>query len=65
VVGAYVALHKTRSAPSYRQGIFSGWRREPRPGKAIPTGVVFLVEEHNKPLRWRGGGSDEKAYWYG
>jgi hypothetical protein len=63
-VGAYVALHESKAELSYRQGLLKGWRREARHGKAIPSGIVFLVEPSGIPLPWRGDGSGEKGYWY-
>lgn len=63
--GAYVALHESKSELSYRQGLLKGWRRDARPGRAIPFGITFLVEPNNTPLAWRGDGAGEKGYWYG
>lgn len=71
-IGAYVALHASRSDPSYLQGIVRDWRprkRAPqyaddRPAR-IPFGVEFLIELINEPKQWQGDATGEKGYWYG
>jgi hypothetical protein len=65
-IGAYVALHESKSKPSYRQGRIMSYEIKPRPGKRIPYGIDFLVEPFNDPRSWPdGGGAGEKAFYYG
>jgi hypothetical protein len=70
-IGAYVALHTTKSEPSYLQGTIKDWRRSPRerqyadgqPAKT-PFGIDFLLELTASPYDWQGDGSGEKGYAY-
>jgi hypothetical protein len=62
-LGAYVALHESRSKPSYLQGRIVSYRIKPRPGKKIPYGIDFLVEPFDGPKPWPGGGAGEKGYY--
>jgi hypothetical protein len=71
-VGGYVALHVTKSEPSYLQGVVRHWRthkREPAyaEGQLVKTqfGVDFLIELTDQPVQWHGDGSGEKGYFYG
>lgn len=71
-VGAYVALHVSKAAPSYLQGTVKDWRVKPRnvsPATGqktkIEKGIEFLIEPGGEPLPWRGGGAGEKGYYYG
>jgi hypothetical protein len=66
--GSYVALHVTKSSPSYLQGIVKCWRRNKRkdPASKIKCGIDFLLHELNDvPVAWRGEGTGEKGYYYG
>lgn len=58
----YLALHTSRSAPSYRQGTITDWKLEERPIGRTGIGVTFLVEPFDEPMPWFGGGSGEKGY---
>jgi hypothetical protein len=68
-IGAYVALHTTKSELSYLQGVVRDWRKmareqeyaEDRPVK-IEFGVDFLLETTDEPYGWKGDGSGEKGY---
>jgi hypothetical protein len=71
-IGAYVALHTTKSELSYLQGIVKDWRKEEREqeyadGRPVKTefGVNFLLETTNEPYVWKGDGSGEKGYLWG
>jgi hypothetical protein len=64
-IGAYVALHESKSKPSYRQGKIVGYEIKPRPGKRIPNGIDFLVEPSDESVRWHGDGAGERGYYYG
>jgi hypothetical protein len=68
---AYLALHESKSDPSYRQGRILNYRRSLR--DMLPTdapgaesrreeGIEFLVHETNEPYTWVGGGAGEKGY---
>ncbi|MBM3527489.1 MAG: hypothetical protein FJX62_05320 [Alphaproteobacteria bacterium] len=68
---AYLALHESKTAPSYRQGKIVRYRRSARdmlpaeaPGAASrrEEGIEFLVRETNEPYAWVGGGAGEKGY---
>ncbi|HEV7414646.1 MAG TPA: hypothetical protein VGN98_00705 [Tianweitania sediminis] len=56
--GAYLALHETKSQPSYRQGKIVGYRKAP----GDDEGVEFLVESQPKARAWVGAGSGDKGY---
>lgn len=71
-IGGYVALHLTKSKPSYLQGIVRDWRIREREatyaeGQLVKTkfGIDFLIELSEQPLEWQGDGSGEKGYYYG
>jgi hypothetical protein len=71
-IGAYVALHRDKSQPSYLQGVVRGWRVSERElsyakgAKAkTPRGIDFLIEPTDRPLPWCGDGTGEKGYYYG
>ena len=71
-IGAYVALHKTKSEPSYRQGTIKAWReveRERQYGEQpvkIEVGIDFLLQPTHEPYAWIGSGTGEKGYaWDG
>jgi hypothetical protein len=71
-VGAYVALHTSKSEVSYLQGNIRGWRiakrdreyADGRPAK-IEFGVDFLLELTNEQFEWKGDGAGEKGYVWG
>jgi hypothetical protein len=58
----YVALHESRSMPSYRQGRILGYRLVVHEGR---TRLIFHVQPGPKTLPWVGEGSGEKGYCYG
>ena len=67
--GAYLALHESRSNPSYRQGQILNYRRSTRDmfskseqGLKVEEGIEFLVQRTNEPYAWVGTGSGEKGY---
>jgi hypothetical protein len=67
--GAIVALHTSKTEPSYLQGTIKDWRkrrREPRYSGEQPTrieqGIDFLFEPGGPALQWAGDGSGEKGY---
>jgi hypothetical protein len=71
-IGGYVALHVSKSEPSYLQGVLRGWRPRERErayseGQVAKTrfGIDFLIELTSEPLQWHGDGSGEKGYFYG
>jgi hypothetical protein len=66
-VGAYLALHKTRAEPSYRQGLVKDWRKTMRNIAAkTEDGIEFLIEPTDQPYEWVGAGTGEKGYrWDG
>jgi hypothetical protein len=66
-VGAYLALHKTRAEPSYRQGLVRGWRKTTRNIAAkTEDGIEFHIEPTDQPYDWVGAGAGEKGYrWEG
>ena len=66
-VGAYLALHKIRAEPSYRQGLVRGWRTTLRNIAAkTEDGIEFLIEPTDQPYDWVGAGTGEKGYrWDG
>lgn len=54
----YVALHSSRSEPSYRQGHVLGCYENPfEPGR-----FVLIVHADNQSREWRGRGTGEKGY---
>jgi hypothetical protein len=68
-IGAYVALHATKSEVSYLHGIIKNWRsakRDPEYAEGrrvkIEYGADFLLELTNSPYQWQGDGSGEKGY---
>jgi hypothetical protein len=70
-IGAYLALHETKSELSYLQGIIKGWRMAPRDqqygAETVQTkdGIEFQVAPTFTSLPWKGDGAGEKGYWYG
>jgi len=68
-IPAYVALHTTKSEPSYLQGTVRGYRKtsrqpeyaEGRPVK-IETGIDFLLAPTTTSYAWHGDGAGEKGY---
>ncbi|KFB08461.1 hypothetical protein [Nitratireductor basaltis] len=65
--GAYIALHESRSLPSYRQGKIVGYEVVDRGlmGKDN-TGIEFIVEADDLNREWVGDGTGEKGYlWSG
>jgi len=70
--GSYVALHSTKSEPSYLQGTIQGWRkarreREYAQDRTMRTefGVDFLLALTSETYTWVGDGSGEKGYAWG
>jgi hypothetical protein len=68
-VRAYVALHASKSEPSYLQGIVKDWRRTGRQREyadgrpvQIEEGIDFLLEPTEQPHIWHGDGTGEKGY---
>lgn len=55
----YVALHESRSRPSYRQGRVLRWRTITYEGRLR---VIFTVRADVERRLWVGGGSGEKGY---
>lgn len=64
-IGAYIALHTSRSEPSYLQGVIKDFRWSKREGAKTQKGVVFLVELTDEPFSWVGNGSGERGYAWG
>jgi hypothetical protein len=71
-IRAYVALHTSKSEPSYLQGTVKDWRKSERDrqyaeGRAVKIefGIDFLGEITNEPYGWNGDGSGEKGYVWG
>lgn len=63
--GAYVALHESKAAASYRQGKILRYRKTPRDMiDKENEGIEFLVEETGHQLSWIGSGSGEKGYYW-
>lgn len=68
--GAYLALHETKSRPSYRQGRVLNCRtalrgmveRLPDGGDVTEEGIEFLVQSTDQPYDWVGTGTGEKGY---
>jgi hypothetical protein len=69
--GAYLALHESKSEPSYRQGQILNYQRTPRdmlPSGAdgedtrVEQGIEFLVRGTDQPYAWVGAGTGEKGY---
>ncbi|MBB3773253.1 hypothetical protein FHS55_003886 [Angulomicrobium tetraedrale] len=61
--GARLALHKSRTEPSYRQGKILDYRISPEDaGKKRNVGIEFLVAADDAALAWSGEGADEKGY---
>ena len=67
--GSLVALHATRTDPSYLQGTIKAWLKKPRErkyaeGQEVRTkfGIDFLFEPSSNPLPWQGDATGEKGY---
>ncbi len=67
--GSLVALHTTKSEPSYMQGTVKGWRQRPREdrysGEQVTknkSGIEFVLEPTSASLVWQGDASGEKGY---
>jgi hypothetical protein len=65
--GAIVALHESRSTPSYRQGRIVDFALTVRNMLAenvekTETGIEFLVVSTPEPLNWIGDATGEKGY---
>ena len=54
-----VALHESKSDPSYRHGRVLGWHTVRHSGQ---DRFVFTVRPEGPPMVWAGGGSGEKGY---
>ena len=71
-IGAYLALHESKSEPSYRQGQIIGFQLtersmlEAEPAKPQTLrGIEFLVEATAGSYEWVGDGSGEKGFkWF-
>ena len=61
-MNGYVALHESKSQPSYRQGLIVNWKLEPRTKGAKQLGVSFHLTPLTDALDWFGSGSGEKGY---
>lgn len=57
--GAYLALHQSKTQPSYRQGKIVGYRRASGDGD---DAVEFLVDAAPKSRAWIGAGSGDTGY---
>jgi hypothetical protein len=58
----YVALHTSRSDPSYRQGRVVAYYRHPREQDRF----VLVASADDQPRDWQGDGTGEKGYlWRG
>jgi hypothetical protein len=55
----YVALHESKSEPSYRHGRVIDWRVVENGG--LPR-AVFTVRQDEPPRQWVDGGSGEKGF---
>ena len=68
-IGAYVALHRTKTEPSYMQGRMMGWRKSPREKSygdqeaKTRFGIDFLVNPTTTSYEWNGDGAGEKGYF--
>ena len=66
--GAYLALHETKSQPSYRQGRIINYARTLRnmvdaeSGVKTDEGIEFLVQATTEPYAWVGTAAGEKGY---
>jgi hypothetical protein len=61
--GAYVALHNSKSEPSYRQGDLVDYRKGSRGMVAkSEDGIEFRVRPTPIPYTWVGAGAGEKGY---
>ncbi|MFK8253084.1 hypothetical protein [Ancylobacter terrae] len=61
--GGKLALHSSRSAPSYRQGKILDYRKTVRDMvKKRNVGIEFLVAADDVVLAWSGDGTGEKGY---
>ncbi|MBS9477121.1 hypothetical protein KIP89_08375 [Ancylobacter sp. VKM B-3255] len=61
--GAKVALHKSRTDLSYRQGKILDYRKTARDMvKKRNIGIEFLIAADDVPLAWFGDGTGEKGY---
>ncbi len=58
----YVALHKSRSVLSHRQGTVIDWKTETRTKGKTPMGVSFLVRPFEESLQWFGEAAGERGY---
>jgi hypothetical protein len=64
--GAYLALHSSRTEPSYGQGQIIGFRTAPRSMIAKHNeGIEFHVRPESSPYAWTGDGTGEKGYNWG
>jgi hypothetical protein len=61
-LGGYVALHRSKTERSYKQGTIVGWSRERRTKGQEQLGVTFELEPFEDRLPWFGGGAGEKGY---
>ncbi|WP_315723166.1 MULTISPECIES: hypothetical protein [unclassified Bradyrhizobium] len=61
--GPKLALHTSKTEPSYRQGKITDYRRvdDFADGK-VESRIDFLVVPDNTPLDWAGAGTGEKGY---
>jgi hypothetical protein len=61
--GAYLALHASKTEPSYRQGKIVDFRKTSRSMVARnEDGIEFKVQSEATPYHWVGAGAGEKGY---
>jgi hypothetical protein len=61
--GSYLALHSSKSEPSYRQGKIIDYRKTTRSMVSKnEDGIEFKVQPETEPYTWVGSGAGEKGY---
>jgi hypothetical protein len=67
--GSIVALHSSKTEPSYLQGVIKAWEKRPREPRyaedqLVKTefGIDFLFKPNDLALPWVGEGAGEKGY---
>lgn len=61
--GCYVALHESKTRPSYRQGKVLNYKVAADPqDKAAKPRIEFLVQPTSESYDWVGAGAGEKGY---
>jgi hypothetical protein len=62
---AYLALHETKTLPSYLQGIVEDFRIGERFGESkTEYGIDFLIRATPEEMLWAGNGTVEKSYFW-